>query len=178
MNIYGEKTVITGLEETDQPFLNSLINDPSIEHMTAGESFPVSLACQEAWFHAHKGDCDPRRFAIRKIDNNEIVGMIYISQIDLKNQKCGTGIKIGGGYRGKGYARDAVNALLNYLFNELNFNRVEAKILEYNVPSQKLYTKCGFVLEGRLRKTIYKKGLFRDQLVYSILKDEFNRIKE
>ena len=174
MNIYGKQIVISGIEEADQPFLNSLINDPEIEHMTAGECFPVSLASQSAWFQAHKGDSDPRRFAIRKINNNEIVGMIYISQIDLKNQKCSTGIKIGGMYRGKGYALDAVKALLKYLFNEMNFNRVEAKILEYNIPSQELYKKCGFILEGRLRKTIYKTGAFRDQLVYSILKEDFN----
>lgn len=178
MNIYGKLTKITGLEQADQTFLNDLINDPEIEHMTAGGTFPISQTNQEAWFQAHKNDVDPLRFAIRRLSDSQIVGMIYISQVDFKNQKCSTGIKIGGGYRGNGYAYDAIKALVSYLFCEMNFNRVEAKILEYNIPSQELYKKCGFILEGRLRKTIFKSGCFRDQLLFSILKEEFSRIKE
>ena len=97
MNIYGKLTKITGLEQADQTFLNDLINDPEIEHMTAGGTFPISQTNQEAWFQAHKNDVDLLRFAIRRLSDSQIVGMIYISQVDFKNQKCSTGIKIGGG---------------------------------------------------------------------------------
>lgn len=173
MILYGEKVKITGIEAADQPFLNELINDPAIEHMTAGECFPVSMSAQNAWFQAHGGDRDPLRLAVRDKTTDELLGMIYVDEIDNKNRKCSTGIKLGGGKRGRGYGFDAVMTLLRFLFDEMNFHRVECQILEYNRPSQKLYEKCGFVLEGRLRKTLWKAGAWQDQRVYSLLREDY-----
>ena len=36
MILLGDKVKITGIEAEDQGFMNELINDPDIEHMTAG----------------------------------------------------------------------------------------------------------------------------------------------
>lgn len=76
-------------------------------------------------------------------------------------------------FRGKGYATDAVISLCNLLFNEMNMHRIESVIIEYNLPSQALYKKCGFVLECVLRKAVYKSGAYRDQLMFALLQEDF-----
>ena len=65
--------------------------------MTAGECFPVSMHAQNIWFAAHGGDRDPLRLAIRDRMSSDILGMIYIDNINYKNQSCNTGIKLAGG---------------------------------------------------------------------------------
>ena len=65
MIIYGLKIKLTGLELEDQLFLNDLMNDPLIEHMTAGECFPVSKYSQNSWFQKHGNSSDPCRLAKR-----------------------------------------------------------------------------------------------------------------
>lgn len=97
MILLGNKVKITGIEAEDQGFMNELINDPDIEHMTVGECFPVSMHAQNTWFAAHGGDRDPLRLAIRNRTSSDILGMIYIDNINYKNQSCSTGIKLAGG---------------------------------------------------------------------------------
>jgi diamine N-acetyltransferase len=37
-------------------------------------------------------------------------------------------------------------------------------VLEDNKPAIKVYEKCGFVVEGRLRRHVFKNGKFKDVL--------------
>ena len=45
--------------------------------------------------------------------------------------------------------------------------------LDINAGAQKLLSKCGFVLEGRERKSVYMNAEMHDKLNYAILKEEF-----
>lgn len=42
MNIYGNKVVLRALEPGDMPYLREMINDPEMEKMVIGWSFPIS----------------------------------------------------------------------------------------------------------------------------------------
>lgn len=65
--------------------------------------------------------------------------------------------------------------VLKYAFEELNMNRIEANILEYNQASIALFEKCGFTMEGRRRKKVFKNNKYNDILEYSILKEEYEK---
>ena len=65
--------------------------------------------------------------------------------------------------------------MLKHAFENLNLNRVELTVLSDNEVAKHLYEKCGFIYEGRKRKSIYKRGKFVDILIYSILREEFER---
>lgn len=54
-------------------------------------------------------------------------------------------------------------------------NRIEANILEYNQASIALFEKCGFTMEGRRRKKVFKNNKYNDILEYSILKEEYEK---
>ena len=46
--------------------------------------------------------------------------------------------------------------VMKYCFEELNLNRIDGSIIEYNVPSQKLYiNKCGWTVEGTKRQSVF-----------------------
>ena len=73
---------------------------------------------------------------------------------------------------GKGIASLALIALSKYAFEQFDLNRIFAGVFQGNKPSMRVLEKSGFVLEGRLRKSVYKENRFKDQLMYSILKEE------
>jgi RimJ/RimL family protein N-acetyltransferase len=53
-------------------------------------------------------------------------------------------------------------------------NRVFLKVLETNFAAIKLYESAGFKKEGLLQESVYKNNSFHNELVYGILKREFN----
>ena len=48
--------------------------------------------------------------------------------------------------------------------------RIFARIFGTNKASQKVVEKCGFKLEGKYDKTLYKNGEYLDELIYAIRK--------
>lgn len=117
------------------------------------------------------------RLGIYKKDG-AVIGDAALQDIDRVNRKCSVGIgmaKIEN--RAKGYGRQAVMLLLNYGFVYLGLERITANTLDINIGAQKLLSKCGFVLEGRERRSVYLNSEMHDRLNYAILKEEFLAMK-
>lgn len=171
MILQGEKIKLRAIEQSDCQFLLGMINDPKIEEMVIGWSFPVSEREQLEWINNLSHDFKNERFVVEY--ETKPVGMVILSNMDLKNSTVSLGIKLTEQSRGLGIGTQAIKLAAEYCFNELNFNCITASILEYNISSQKLYQKCGFKKEGVLRKRIYKKGKYHDIYSYSVLKEEY-----
>ena len=76
-------------------------------------------------------------------------------------------------YKNKGYMKEAVKAILDYGFNEMKLNRVEALIGPGNEPSLRLVKSFGFIEEGVLRQHYCKDGELQDSIMFSLLKKEY-----
>ena len=74
---------------------------------------------------------------------------------------------------GRGYAREALDALLVRAFADMDLRRVEAFADPRNVGSHRLLLSVGFVHEGLLRARTVQKGVVVDSNVYGLLRDEF-----
>jgi [ribosomal protein S5]-alanine N-acetyltransferase len=60
----------------------------------------------------------------------------------------------------------------------MNFQRIEALIEPPNLSSQKLVEKLGFIKEGLLRNYEFTRGKFDDLYMYSLLKQDFDKVKK
>lgn len=76
-------------------------------------------------------------------------------------------------YKNSGIMTEAMKTILDYGFNEMKLNRVEAFIATYNIPSLKLVEKFGFTKEGVLRKHYFSNNKMEDSVVFSLLKEEY-----
>lgn len=75
---------------------------------------------------------------------------------------------------GKGIATEAVNRLLDFLFTDVNVNRIQAEVMPPNENSKKVLLKNGFVYEGTLRQAMLWSGKgIVDLEIYSILKGDY-----
>lgn len=173
MNLVMEKVILRAVEKEDLELLHEMINSPTIENMVVGWNMPISKEKQEEWYKSINDTDDKITYTIEY--EGKAIGMCTISNIDWKNRNANIGIKICDdlNYRNKGIGTLTVKIMLKYCFEELGLNRVYTSVLEYNIPSQKLFEKCGFILEGRQRESIYKNNKYNDLLIYGMLKKEY-----
>lgn len=174
MNIEGNFTVLRAISSDDADMLMQLINDPDIEKMLGGSSFPVSFEEQEKWISTQVGKTDVLRCIVAEKNNINVgLGTVILSDIDYKNGVAQVHIKLDKDKgQGRGIGTDALIAIVRYAFDEMRLNCIYAEILDYNNPSKKLFQKVGFKRDGTLRSRVYKLGKYVDIVSYSILKSD------
>ena len=77
--------------------------------------------------------------------------------------------------RNKGYGAQALKATMDYMFRELDMERVYLDFYTGN-PAEFLYRKMGFTEEGVLRKNCRKDGVLHDVHLMSIMRDEYEAL--
>lgn len=172
MNIIYGKIKLRALEESDMELLRESVNDPEMEKMVVGWSFPISSVEQQNWFKNIQGNKQHQRFAIEF--EGRFVGLSTLTDIDWKNRSAFHGIKlISAAPKGQGIGFDAVCGTMQYAFEELQLNRLVGGILTYNIPSRKLYAKCGWKEEGLFREQVFKNNQYHDEIPVAILRSDY-----
>lgn len=105
--------------------------------------------------------------------NKKLVGVIALHYIDFTNKKTSIGYWIGQEYEGKGIITKCCQSLVEYVFNELDLNKVEISCAEGNVKSRSIPERLGFVQEGVIRDCQWLNDKFVDHIKYGILKEEW-----
>ena len=103
--------------------------------------------------------------------DNRIIGFIDLKNIDWSIPKTQIGFYIDESYEGKGIISKALQQIIDYCFNEKGFEKLFMQIHPENMAAQKVAEKCGFELEGTIRKD-YKtpSGQLVDLLYYGKVK--------
>ena len=73
---------------------------------------------------------------------------------------------------GKGFAREALTAIVKYCFEQLGLRRLYAGINVRNIRSLNLYIKCGFTVEKLLPESSNINGELQDSYIVSVLESD------
>lgn len=111
--------------------------------------------------------------------SNRFAGSTRFGHIDKKNRVVHIGWTwLGSDFRGSGLNTHIKYLMLQYAFERLNYEKVEFRIDERNMPSRKAVEKIGATPEGILRSNVItKNGIRRNSCCYGILKSEWSDIK-
>lgn len=105
--------------------------------------------------------------------NNQFVGIAGLRDTDRINKKTEIGYWISEHMQGKGIVTNCVIKLIDFVFNELELNRIQIKTAIGNNQSSKLPKRIGFNFEGIERDgELYPDGSFKDLEIYSLLKKD------
>jgi ribosomal-protein-alanine N-acetyltransferase len=74
---------------------------------------------------------------------------------------------------GKGIMTEALSAIIQYGFDNMGLHRIEVLISHHNRRSQLLIRRLGFKREGVLRDHYFVEGRFSDDVIFSLLKEEW-----
>jgi len=112
-------------------------------------------------------------WAIELKDNKKVIGTIDNVAWFPRHYNAEIGFILSKEHWGKGLINEAANKVIEFGFEKMELNKIEAPCMVENVQSQRVLQKLGMRLEGILRHKYFIKGIFRDMAVYSILKEEY-----
>ena len=107
--------------------------------------------------------------------NEKVIGEVAISYWDHNNEKNRIGFAIKPEYQQQGYGYEAVSAVVEYMFDTMHRNRIQAEHEYDNGASRALLKKLGFREEGHLRQTEYRDGEWIDSYCYGILREDWEK---
>lgn len=165
----GSRVRLTLLQESDLEFIQQMKSKVDISYVTSKAIQPTSLEER----HRRFKETIPSVFAIRRITDNQFVGEISVYDLNPKNRSAGVGYFTGVDYRQQGYTKEGLALLLNYLFQDVGLNKVMADTGAFNQASIALLKSLRFQQEGCLREHQLLNGVLYDQLLFSVLADEW-----
>ena len=112
------------------------------------------------------------RFAIREKEVGKLIGTIGL-HLNKEHQKAELGYWLGKNFWRKGYLTEALKAVLEFGFKELNLNKIYATHFLFNPNSGKVMLKAGMKFEGVQKQEYLQHGEFLDVNRYSLLKQDF-----
>ncbi len=74
---------------------------------------------------------------------------------------------------GKGYATEAVTAVVGLAFDVVSLHKIVTGCLAENVASERVMRKCGFRREALLRQHVEHEGVWKDRVEYGMLRSEW-----
>jgi ribosomal-protein-alanine N-acetyltransferase len=110
------------------------------------------------------------RFGIEVKAGGALIGNASLHHFFAQNRRCELGYALGSRHWGQGYAYEALRALLDYGFRELDLNRVEADVDPLNIASGRVLEKLGFRKEGYMPERWIVHGELADTVNYGLLK--------
>jgi RimJ/RimL family protein N-acetyltransferase len=173
----GKKVYLDRVKKADIPLLKTWWNDTTYQATLRRDGiFMITEETLEEW-NLEPGEVMNRDFfgfAIRRNEDNLLVGNCGLMQIRWQARSCELFIGIGEAeMRGKGYGADGLRVLVNYAFQEMNMHRVGLVVGAFNTPAIQTYERVGFKHEGAMRDFVYRAGKHHDMLHMSILDHEW-----
>lgn len=124
-------------------------------------------------------EADDRYFFLITQPNGKIIGESVINEIDWDLRRANFRICIfRTTERGKGIGTWATEITRDFAFEKLHLHRLELDVYSFNPRAEKVYSKAGFKREGILRDAVMDGGKYADDILMSILEDEWKTIKE
>ena len=110
--------------------------------------------------------------------NKEIIGESVVNEIDYNVKSANFRICIfNNKYRNNGLGLWAVEKARDFAFDVLKLHRLELDVYSFNKRAMKVYSLAGFKQEGIRRDAILSDGVYADDIIMSILENEWKLIK-
>lgn len=118
-----------------------------------------------------QGEPDRSAYSLAAVLDGRPIGSVAVWTTDPHDRNGELGYTFHRAHWGQGYATEAVGRLLSIGFETLRLERISATCHPGNAGSIRVLEKSGFTLEGRLRSHRLVRGVRRDSLLFSILRD-------
>jgi RimJ/RimL family protein N-acetyltransferase len=186
--LVGPRVLVRQPEQADVEVRLEIPPDPEEHRMFVGDGTPQVLTREvvEAEL-AHYANQDPelgRRFVIaarvwpsgQAIPElvGRYIGVIRLTFFSRVHGHARLVIRIfDRRFWSHSYGTEAIRLILRYGFEDLVLHRIDLIVLEYNLRAIRSYEKCGFVREAVVRETIKVDGVWRNDVLMSIVEDEY-----
>lgn len=106
------------------------------------------------------------RFMVCSKQDNGVVGTADIFNIDTLHNRAEIGLLIDSGFRGKGFAKEALDLLCKYATDILMLKQLYVHIATDNISCIEMFEKSDFVKCGTLKSWLRRRSGYKDVAVY------------
>ena len=162
-----------GLEDAND--VQRLAGDRDVAATVPNLPHPYEDGMAEEWIGGHEAAFQNGSeiiLAIALESDGQLIGAIGL-HVNQKHLYGELGYWIGKAFWNNGYCTEAVQAFVQYGFEELNLNRVQASHMTKNPASGRVMEKAGMRFEGILRQQLQRCGSFEDVAIYEIVASDF-----
>jgi len=114
------------------------------------------------------------RWGIARKDDDQLIGTCGFYLWDKEVRKAEIGYDLEPRCWGQGIMTEALGEMLRFGFEEMDLNRIQVKTAPWNERSMRLVRRLGFRKEGVLRDNFVFKGELQDDVLFSLLKREWD----
>jgi diamine N-acetyltransferase len=110
------------------------------------------------------------RLMMVALNTNETVGTVDLFDFDIHNSRIALGLFVDKPFRGKGYARNALKIVENYVFQFLKINQLYCEISANNTESKLMFENENYESNGVLKNWIKTQDGYTDIIVFQRFK--------
>jgi aminoglycoside 6'-N-acetyltransferase len=172
-----ERLVLRRFRPDDAPVFASYRSDPEVARYQSWDA-PVSVVDAAALVDEFaRGDPESPgwfQYAVQTRSPPVLIGDIGV-HLHENRMQAEIGFTFATAHQGRGYATEAVRAVLEHLFTHRGVRRVSAECDPRNVRSARLLERIGFRREGHRRANTWIKGEWTDDLLFGLLAEDWQR---
>ena len=113
------------------------------------------------------------RFCIALRDTDELIGIIEPLRFNESDNSCSFAYMLAQGFWGQGYGTEALRAVLDFLFRDMEVQQVEADHMADNAASGAVMRKAGMIFTGVVSGKYEKDGIVHDAACYCITREQW-----
>ena len=168
------RLILRRLEMRDAPDLFDYSRDPQVaKHVLWDAQTSVSEARAYVRYMLRRYRAgEPASWGIEEKETGRVVGTIGYMWYQRDNNACEVGYSLARWLWNGGYMTEALRRVIDYTFDAMDINRIEAQHELDNPASGRVMEKCGMTREGVLRQRLYNKGKYVDVALYAILRSD------
>jgi RimJ/RimL family protein N-acetyltransferase len=103
----------------------------------------------------------------------QVIGLVFVRQLDLVFEAAEWEATLAPSARGTGAFLEMARLVGSFAFGTVGTHRLEARVLVQNGRANGALRKLGAVQEGVLRRSVRRRGEYFDQVLWSILKEDW-----
>jgi RimJ/RimL family protein N-acetyltransferase len=174
----GKKVILRELEVSDAPSLFAMLTPEEVSRFISPppstvEGFEEFILWARSEREAGRYVC----FAVVPHGMDTAIGLFQVRQLEAGFASGEWGFALGSAFWGTGMFIDAGQLVVDFAVETLNVGRLEARACVANGRGNGALRKLGAVQEGVLRRSFLKNGEFLDQMLWSILAEEWRQAK-
>lgn len=171
-DVYTERLLLRTIVPEDAQDVFSWMSDPEVcryERWTPHESVAYSRGYIQAVF-----DYDNVRTYQWGIElAGRLIGSVSVVGVDDHDRKAVMGYCVARQHWTRGYATEAVKAVLQFMFARVGINRIEASHSVNNPASGKVLEKAGFLREGYAKQYYHCSMGFQDSCLFALTREDY-----
>jgi ribosomal-protein-alanine N-acetyltransferase len=175
IRLISDRLVLRWLEESDLPALFGIFSSAEVMRYWSSPPFTQMADAQKMLLTIQEGyrSGNVLQLGIERSSDQVLIGTCTLHNFHLQSRRAEIGYALGRPYWGQGYMREALHILIDYAFDTLNLNRLEADIDPRNSASKKSLERLGFLKEGHLRERWIVNGEVSDTGFYGLLRSHW-----